>query len=92
MNLLKKLTVPLCGFLFANPLLFGTPGYERGEWTRPLMGTVFHIIVYSPAGSKAEESAFKAFELIERLENTLSYYQEESELNRLARVDRKSVV
>ena len=58
---------------------------ERHEWSRPFMGTVFHIIVYSPSQDNAEEAVFKAFEQIEKLEETLSFYRENSELNQLAR-------
>lgn len=58
---------------------------ERHQWSRPFMGTVFHITVYSLSQGNAEEAVFKAFEQIEKLEETLSFYRENSELNQLAR-------
>ncbi len=56
----------------------------RHEWTRPFMGTVFHITVYSSSLDLAEKAVYRAFDRIENLEETLSFYRENSELNQLA--------
>ena len=77
--------------LFILILLFAaafSPAYAeavtRHEWTRPFMGTVFHITVYSSSRNSAEQAVYRAFDRIEELEETLSFYRENSELNQLA--------
>ena len=56
----------------------------RREWSRPFMGTVFHITLYGSDQEEMEAAVYRAFDRIEELEETFSYYREESELNRLA--------
>ena len=80
----RKLLILVPLFLaFFQPARAGEA--QRGEWSRPFMGTVFHITVYSSPEENAEQAVFRAFEKIEKLEETLSFYQEDSELNRMSR-------
>lgn len=57
---------------------------ERHEWSRPFMGTIFHITVCTEDFHQAELAVYEAFDRIEELEETLSFYQSDSELNMLA--------
>lgn len=57
---------------------------SRHEWRRPAMGTIFRVIIYAGSREEAQEPVSRAFERIEKLEGILSFYQEDSELNRVA--------
>ena len=68
-----------------GPLASSSP--TRHEFVRPAMGTEFRIVLYAEAenSAAAHAAADAAFERIDELESTLSDYDPESELSRLAR-------
>jgi thiamine biosynthesis lipoprotein len=84
MAIFKRIALFLPLFLF-----FLQPAYpvevQEHEWSRPFMGTVFNITVYSYPEENAEQAVYRAFERIEELEERLSFYEEQSELNQLSR-------
>jgi thiamine biosynthesis lipoprotein len=49
------------------------------------MGTIFEIVLYAPTQNAASLAANAAFERIEQLEQSMSDYRADSELNRLCR-------
>lgn len=57
---------------------------ERYEYSRPLMGTTFRIILYTSDSIQASGSAEAAFDRVMRLNTIMSDYQSDSELNRLS--------
>ncbi len=58
---------------------------QRYEFSLPRMGTLFEIILYAPDQNEASLATNAAFERIEQLEESMSDYREDSELNRLCR-------
>jgi len=58
---------------------------HRYEFSLPRMGTIFEIILYAPNQNAASLAANAAFDRIEQLEQSMSDYRENSELNRLCR-------
>ena len=56
---------------------------QRYEFAHPAMGTLFTITLYAPDSASAEAAARAAFKRVEALEDILSDYQADSELNRL---------
>jgi thiamine biosynthesis lipoprotein len=58
---------------------------QRFEDFQPHMGTMFRIALYAPDIPAAKEGFRAAFEEIRRLDEALSDYREDSELNRLCR-------
>jgi len=60
-------------------------GLRRYEYTLARMGTLARVVIYAPDAGQAQRAASGAFDRIEELEDMLSDYREESELNRLAR-------
>jgi thiamine biosynthesis lipoprotein len=55
------------------------------EYSLPRMGTRFRIVLYDSDAQHALGSAMSAFERIEELEDILSDYRDQSELNRVCR-------
>lgn len=78
----KRFTLILLFLFYFHPAQAEEP--QRHEWSRPFMGTVFHITVYSFSQDNAQSAVYRAFDRIEKLEEILSFYREESELNQLA--------
>ena len=58
---------------------------KRFEFTEPIMGTIARIVLYAPDEQLALEASRTAFERMTALENMLSDYRPESELNQLCR-------
>ena len=58
---------------------------KRFEFTEPIMGTTARIVLYAPDEQLALEASRSAFERMTALENMLSDYRPESELNQLGR-------
>ncbi len=58
---------------------------KRFEFTEPIMGTTARIVLYAPDEQLALEASRTAFERMTALENMLSDYRPESELNQLCR-------
>lgn len=76
------------GILFcflAAPLLAGEGALQRFEYSLPRMGTLFRIELYAPTEEAATAAAMAAFERIEKLEQLLSDFREDSELSLLTR-------
>jgi thiamine biosynthesis lipoprotein len=74
--------VIVLGVQVARPL---ASTLSRFEESQPHMGTVARIVVYAPSSEVAAAATRSAFERIHELDNILSDYQTESELNRLSR-------
>ncbi len=58
---------------------------QRYDFSLPRMGTMFEIILYAPNRNEASVAANAAFDRIEQLEQSMSDYRADSELNRLCR-------
>lgn len=97
------LTFPshLTPFLLLATLLLPTPlrarngtALRRYEFSVPRMGTMARMVLYAEDQLQAQKVASAAFDRIEELEEKLSDYREESELNQLCRevVDRPRAV
>jgi len=56
---------------------------HRFEFRHPAMGTLFTITLYAPDAASAEAGAHAAFKRVDVLEDIMSDYQADSELNRL---------
>ena len=75
------------GFILAAvSMAAGKPHLSRYEYVQLHMGTQFRIVLYAPDGAKAAEAADLAFARITELDNIMSDYRMESELNRLCRL------
>ena len=57
---------------------------ERHEYSRPLMGMAFRIIVHSEDEAKAKRAAKAAFDRVAVLNQIMSDYEPESELSKLS--------
>jgi thiamine biosynthesis lipoprotein len=57
---------------------------DRQEFSMPLMGTEFRIVVYHPDNLKVEEAVEKAFKRVAVLEKVFSDYEENSEVSWLS--------
>jgi thiamine biosynthesis lipoprotein len=66
--------------LFVAPLAQA----ERHEFSRPLMGMAFRIIVHSEDEAKAKRAAKAAFDRVAVLNQIMSDYEPKSELNKLS--------
>jgi len=64
--------------------LVTTAQAERHEFSRPLMGMAFRIVVYADDAGLAKRSAQAAFDRVAALNQIMSDYDPESELNRLS--------
>ena len=64
---------------------------ERFEAVEPAMGTLFRVVVYAESSSQAREGFDAAFARARALDERLSDYRADSELNRLCRAGRASV-
>ena len=60
------------------------PRLQRYEFSEPLMGTEFRIILYTEDQSLAASASREAFNRVSELEQIMSNYIEESELSRLS--------
>jgi thiamine biosynthesis lipoprotein len=58
---------------------------ERFDYSLPRMGTLFRIELYAPEENAAAAAAMAAFDRIEKLEQLLSDFREDSELSLLTR-------
>jgi thiamine biosynthesis lipoprotein len=67
---------------------------HRYEYSLPQMGTLVRVALYAQNEEQAQKAAGAVFDRVEELEDRLSDYREESELNRLTReaVDRPQSV
>ncbi len=79
----------LCALLWigvpVSGLHAGRVTLQRYEFSLPRMGTMVEIILYAPSRNEASLAANAAFDRIEQLEQSMSDYREDSELNRLCR-------
>ncbi len=75
----------LCCFVPGRPGQAGEPSSHRYEFTRPQMGLPFRIVLYATDTAAAEAAANAAFDRISQLNDILSDYETDSELNRLSR-------
>lgn len=64
---------------------------ERFEAVEPVMGTLFRIVVYAESSSQAREGFDVAFARARALDDRLSDYRADSELNRLCRAGSAAV-
>lgn len=71
-------SLALAGAALAQPL-------ERFEAVEPHMGTLARIVVYAPDAARAKAGFAAAFARIKALDDILSDYRPQSELNRLCR-------
>ena len=62
-----------------------SPSSQRFEFTQPQMGVPFRIVLYATNDADAREAAEAAFRRISQLNDILSDYDTDSELNRLSR-------
>ena len=71
--------------LLLSTLLIALTGQaERYEFSRPLMGMAFRIIVHSEDEAKAKRAAKAAFDRVAVLNQIMSDYEPKSELNKLS--------
>ncbi|MEX2403301.1 MAG: FAD:protein FMN transferase [Balneolales bacterium] len=70
-------------YLVLPKLSFGQ-SLDRYEYSQVHMGTDFQIILYAPDSLVAQTASDAAYERIKELDQILSDYQEDSELNRLS--------
>ena len=71
--------------LLLSTLLIALTGQaQRYEFSRPLMGMAFRIIVHSEDEAKAKRAAKAAFDRVAVLNQIMSDYEPESELNKLS--------
>lgn len=78
--------------LFIAPLLVlaafsspsPNPALRAYEAVEPHMGTLFRIKLYAPDDASAQKAFHAAFERIDQLDRTLSDYEPQSELSRIA--------
>jgi FAD:protein FMN transferase len=75
----------LAPFLFTGCRATAPPvqSLQRYEYNRPAMGTLFTITLFAPDEESARSAATAAFRRIDALEDVMSDYQADSELNRL---------
>ncbi len=66
-------------------LCAGVSAAERIEASEPHMGTMFRIVLYAGDARSAGEAIKAAFDRIAELDNELSDYKPDSELNRICR-------
>ena len=64
-------------------LVSSLPAAERIEALEPHMGTMFRIVLYADDANRARTAIRAAFDRIANLDNTLSDYLPDSELNRV---------
>ena len=62
----------------------GPPSLTRFEVTQRVMGVPVRILLYAPGEEAAKSAAQAAFERMQRLNDILSDYDQESELSRLS--------
>lgn len=72
-------------FLFVQFQAAQSQDLQRYSFQSPHMGTQFNIVLYSDDDSIASLASKKAFERIEELNQIMSDYEEDSELNQLSR-------
>ncbi|MDP6752284.1 MAG: FAD:protein FMN transferase [Verrucomicrobiota bacterium] len=75
---------PAAKFLFALFFLATTGQAERHEFSRPLMGMTFRIVVHADDAGLAKRAVQAAFDRVAALNRIMSDYDPESELNRLS--------
>ena len=72
--------------IFGSGTACQTPGLERHEYRRILMGVECRIVLYADDAVPGEVAATRAFDRIEELDNLLSDYKSDSLLSRLGRM------
>ncbi len=77
-------STPAAKALFALFFLVAIAQAERHEFSRPLMGMAFRIVVYADDAGLAKRAAKAAFDRVAVLNQIMSDYDPESELNRLS--------
>jgi FAD:protein FMN transferase len=76
------LNLPL--FIFLSSLFISSPSnLQRYEYTHPQMGTIFKLIFYTDNQTTADAAAHAAFARVDLLNQSLSDYLPESEINQL---------
>ncbi|HYK88300.1 MAG TPA: FAD:protein FMN transferase [Acidobacteriota bacterium] len=78
----------LCALLlgyFHSQLRANSVPLQRYEFSLQRMGTMFDIILYAPSRNDASLAANAAFDRIEQLEQSMSDYRPDSELNHLCK-------
>jgi FAD:protein FMN transferase len=63
----------------------GEPHAQRFEFTEPQMGVPFRIVLYAPEAGAAQSGARAAFDRVAQLNQIMSDYETDSELNELSR-------
>src|SRR5690242_18335817 len=58
---------------------------SRFEFTQPEMGVPFRIVLYATSAEQAEKAAKAAFDRVAQLNEIMSDYETDSELNKLSR-------
>ncbi|UZR92636.1 FAD:protein FMN transferase [Chondrinema litorale] len=79
----KTLAAILVSFIFINFCKSQPTDFLRLQFEKPLMGTVFKFVCYAKDSLDAQNAANAAFDRVEELNNILSDYHPESELNQL---------
>ena len=74
-----------CLYLVFPVLRVEPTSLKRYEFSLIRMGTLFRIVLYAQDPAVASQASTEAFERIEALEQILSDYREDSELNRVCR-------
>ena len=75
----------LTSWLAASCATRPSPPLQRYEFSRPEMGVPFRMVLYAPDLVAAHRAADAAFDRIQSLNDRLTDYEYESELNRLSR-------
>ena len=70
--------------LLPSLLIALTTQAQRHEFSRPLMGMVFRIVVYAEDEAKAKRASKAVFDRVAVLNKIMSDYEPESELNKLS--------
>lgn len=83
--LLLMATVTLARVATAMAADPAAPDLKRFEFTEPEMGVPFRMVLYSPEASAAQAAARAAFDRVAQLNQIMSDYETDSELNELSR-------
>lgn len=79
----------LCGFITEGNLAKerlspAKPPLQRYEYSRPQMGTIFRVVLYARSENQAKTAAEAALNRVDALNQILSDYVADSELNKLS--------
>lgn len=85
-----RLAAAVLTSVFLLPCLAESPeALRRFEFVEPQMGVPFRIVLYAPDAEKAEAASKAAFQRIAQLNEIMSDYETDSELNELSRTSGK---